>query len=385
MNKKSIGIVGSTGSIGTQSVEVILKNRELFDVNFLLCHSNINEILKQIKLLKPKYAIVLSGNISEDKIGETKIFSKNEDLLNIIRNEKLDLLLSAVVGFAGIIPTLEGIKMGIDIALANKESIVAGGKILLNIAKKTKSQIIPVDSEHSAIFQSLMGQDKSKLCGITLTASGGPFIKRPEDSLTYVSVEETLKHPNWNMGSKITVDSSTMMNKGLELIEARYLFDVEATLLNVVVHPQSVIHSYVSFIDGSIIAQLGFPDMRVPISFALGFPERISSGVKPIDLTKISTLNFYEPDLKKYRCLKVAIDVLHTDSNLLMTVLNAANEVAVELFLKKQIRFTDIPFLVEKTVSRFSDKDIFDIEEIFETDILAREMAKKIYNMELKD
>jgi len=385
MNKKSIGIVGSTGSIGTQSVEVILKNRELFDVNFLLCHSNIDEILKQIKLLKPKYAIVLSGNISEDKIGETKIFSKNEDLLNIIRNEKLDLLLSAMVGFAGIIPTLEGIKMGIDIALANKESIVAGGKILLNIAKKTKSQIIPVDSEHSAIFQSLMGQDKSKVCGITLTASGGPFIKRPGDSLTYVSVEETLKHPNWNMGSKITVDSSTMMNKGLELIEARYLFDIEATLLNVVVHPQSVIHSYVSFIDGSIIAQLGFPDMRVPISFALGFPERISSGVKPIDLTKISTLNFYEPDLKKYRCLKVAIDVLNTDSNLLMTVLNAANEVAVELFLKKQIRFTDIPLLVEKTVSRFSDKDIFDIEEIFETDILAREMAKKIYNMELKD
>jgi 1-deoxy-D-xylulose-5-phosphate reductoisomerase len=230
-----------------------------------------------------------------------------------------------------------------------------------------------------------MGQEKGKVSGITLTASGGPFIKRPGDSLAFVSVEETLKHPNWNMGSKITVDSSTMMNKGLELIEAKYLFDVPAKLLNVVVHPQSVIHSYVSFIDGSTIAQLGFPDMKTPISFALGFPERIVSGVSPIDLIKVSTLNFYEPDLKKYRCLKVAIDVLNTDSNLLMTVLNAANEVAVELFLKKCINFTDISLLVEKTVSCFSDNTILNIEEIFETDILAREMARKIYNTELKD
>jgi 1-deoxy-D-xylulose-5-phosphate reductoisomerase len=380
--KKKIGIVGSTGSIGRQAVDVILKNKDKFDVVFLSCNTNSEEIIKQIKVVKPKFAIILSGKINEDFIDGTKILKTFDDLVSIIRGENLDLILSAAVGFAGIRPTYEAIKSGIDVALANKESIVSGGKILMRLAKEKNVKIIPVDSEHSAIFQCLMGQDKKKVHSITLTASGGPFIKRPDDSLSFVSVEETLKHPNWDMGAKITVDSATMMNKGLELIEAKYLFDVEPDMLNVVIHPQSIIHSFVSFIDGSTIAQMGYPDMKTPISFALGFPERIDAGVNAVDLAKIATLSFYEPDLNKYRCLNIAMKVMKSGSNVLMVVMNAANEVAVELFLKKRIRFTDIPDIVEKTVERFSPVDVLGIDEIFETDILARETCKNIYKKE---
>lgn len=380
--KKKIGIVGSTGSIGRQAVDVILKNKDKFDVVFLSCNTNSEEIIKQIKVVKPKFAIILSGKINEDFIDGTRILKTFDDLVSIIRGENLDLILSAAVGFAGIRPTYEAIKSGIDVALANKESIVSGGKILMRLAKEKNVKIIPVDSEHSAIFQCLMGQDKKKVHSITLTASGGPFIKRPDDSLSFVSVEETLKHPNWDMGAKITVDSATMMNKGLELIEAKYLFDVEPDMLNVVIHPQSIIHSFVSFIDGSTIAQMGYPDMKTPISFALGFPERIDAGVNAVDLAKIATLSFYEPDLNKYRCLNIAMKVMKSGSNVLMVVMNAANEVAVELFLKKRIRFTDIPDIVEKTVERFSPVDVLGIDEIFETDILARETCKNIYKKE---
>jgi 1-deoxy-D-xylulose-5-phosphate reductoisomerase len=380
--KKKIGIVGSTGSIGRQAVDVILKNKDKFDVVFLSCYGNYEEIIKQIKVTSPSFAIILSGKINEDFIDGTRILKTFDDLISIIRGENLDLILSAAVGFAGIRPTYEAIKSGIDVALANKESIVSGGKILMRLAKEKNVKIIPVDSEHSAIFQCLMGQDKKKVHSITLTASGGPFIKRPDDSLSFVSVEETLKHPNWDMGAKITVDSATMMNKGLELIEAKYLFDVEPDMLNVVIHPQSIIHSFVSFIDGSTIAQMGYPDMKTPISFALGFPERIDAGVNAVDLAKIATLSFYEPDLNKYRCLNIAMKVMKSGSNVLMVVMNAANEVAVELFLKKRIRFTDIPDIVEKTVERFSPVDVLGIDEIFETDILARETCKNIYKKE---
>lgn len=382
---KKIGIVGSTGSIGRQAVDVILRNKEAFEVIFLSCKSNIQEMQKQISLLKPKFAIILDGDKGIKDIGNTKILHTLTDLLSVISSQKIDILLSAAVGFSGIRPTYEAIKNGIDVALANKESIVSGGNIFTALAKETGSKIIPVDSEHSAIYQCLMGNDKKKISSITLTASGGPFMKRPDDSLSFVSVEETLKHPNWSMGAKITVDSATMMNKGLELIEAKYLFDVPADKLNVVIHPQSIIHSIVSYIDGSSIAQLGYPDMRTPISFALGFPDRIESGVATLDLAKISKLTFYDPDLNKYRCLKIAIDVLKSDSNVLMIAMNAANEIAVDLFLKKRIKFTDIPDIVEKTVLSFSEKEVSDIEEIFEVDILAREkcnsLCKKDYGV----
>ncbi|MBC7196015.1 MAG: 1-deoxy-D-xylulose-5-phosphate reductoisomerase [Deferribacterales bacterium] len=379
---KKVGIVGSTGSIGRQAVDVILRNKGAFEVVFLSCNSNIQELQKQIALLKPKFAIVLDGNKEIKKIDNTKILHTISDLLSLISTQEIDLLLSAAVGFSGIRPTYEAIKSGIDVALANKESIVSGGKILTYLAKNTGSKIIPVDSEHSAIYQCLMGNDKDKVASITLTASGGPFIKRPDDSLSFVSVEETLKHPNWSMGAKITVDSATMMNKGLELIEAKYLFDVPAEILNVVIHPQSIIHSVVSYIDGSTIAQLGYPDMRTPISFALGFPERVNSGVNTIDLAKISNLTFYEPDFNKYKCLKIAVDVLKSGSNVLMIAMNAANEIAVELFLKRKIKFTDIADIVEKTVYSFAEKEVSDIEEIFEMDILARQTSIKICKTE---
>jgi 1-deoxy-D-xylulose-5-phosphate reductoisomerase len=379
---KKVGIVGSTGSIGRQAVDVILRNKGAFEVVFLSCNSNIQELQKQIALLKPKFAIVLDGNKGIKKIDNTKILHTISDLLSLISTQEIDLLLSAAVGFSGIRPTYEAIKSGIDVALANKESIVSGGKILTFLAKNTGSKIIPVDSEHSAIYQCLMGNDKDKVASITLTASGGPFIKRPDDSLSFVSVEETLKHPNWSMGAKITVDSATMMNKGLELIEAKYLFDVPAEILNVVIHPQSIIHSVVSYIDGSTIAQLGYPDMRTPISFALGFPERVNSGVNTIDLAKISNLTFYEPDFNKYKCLKIAVDVLKSGSNVLMIAMNAANEIAVELFLKRKIKFTDIADIVEKTVYSFAEKEVSDIEEIFEMDILARQTSIKICKTE---
>jgi 1-deoxy-D-xylulose-5-phosphate reductoisomerase len=379
---KKVGIVGSTGSIGRQAVDVILRNKGAFEVVFLSCNSNIQELQKQIALLKPKFAIVLDGNKEIKKIDNTKILHTISDLLSLISTQEIDILLSAAVGFSGIRPTYEAIKSGIDVALANKESIVSGGKILTYLAKNTGSKIIPVDSEHSAIYQCLMGNDKDKVASITLTASGGPFIKRPDDSLSFVSVEETLKHPNWSMGAKITVDSATMMNKGLELIEAKYLFDVPAEILNVVIHPQSIIHSVVSYIDGSTIAQLGYPDMRTPISFALGFPERVNSGVNTIDLAKISNLTFYEPDFNKYKCLKIAVDVLKSGSNVLMIAMNAANEIAVELFLKRKIKFTDIADIVEKTVYSFAEKEVSDIEEIFEMDILARQTSIKICKTE---
>jgi len=248
----------------------------------------------------------------------------------------------------------------------------------METANKHKATIIPVDSEHSAIFQCLMGQDKAKVEKVILTASGGPFRNRPYDSIDLVSKEEALKHPNWNMGAKITIDSATMMNKGLELIEARYLFDFTADKLSVVIHPQSIIHSIVSFIDGSQLAQLGYPDMRTPISFALDFPNRITSGVKSIDFSKIGQLTFMDIDFRKYPCLELAISVLKKDKNSLMIVMNAANEVAVDAFLNDKISFHQIYSVIYETLSHFSEKDIIDIDEIFELDILSRESAKDI-------
>lgn len=380
MVKKNIGIIGSTGSIGTQTVDVILRNRDLFNVVFISCYSNVELLKKQINLLEPAFAVVTSGDVKEKQIGKTKIFCSMEDLTKIIENEKLTTVMASTVGFSGLKPTYSAIEKGIDVALANKESIVTGGEVLISLAKKSGSRIIPVDSEHSAIYQCLMGQKKEYLNSITLTASGGPFRKRPDDSLIYASVEETLRHPNWSMGAKITVDSATMMNKGLEIIEAKYLFDVETEMLKVLIHPESIVHSFVSFMDGSSIAQMGLPDMRTAISFALGLPERIDSGVAPLDLSKVAKLTFYEPDAKKYRCLSLAIDILKTGSNILLTAMNAANEIAVELFLKKCIKFTDIPELVEKTVSQFPQGVILSIDEILKTDILAREKTYKIYN-----
>ncbi len=378
---KNIGIIGSTGSIGTQSLDVISRNKNLFSIKFLSSHSNIDLVKQQIKDFSPEFVVLTGIKGDSEEYEGTKIFYGIKNLINIIENENLDLVLSSAVGFAGIKPTFASVKKGINVALANKESIVSGGLALLNVAKKTGSEIIPVDSEHSAIYQSLMGHNKDEVHKIILTASGGSFRNRPEDSLELVSVEETLKHPNWDMGSKITVDSATMMNKGLELIEARYLFDISPKKLDVVIHPQSIIHSIVSYKDGSMIAQMGLPDMRVPISFALGFPSRIESGSDFLDLSKGLSLSFEEPNYNKYPCLKTAIEVLNEDKNSLMIVMNAANEIAVNIFLKGNLEFIKISEIVNKTLNFFKAENIIDIDEIIRIDSLARKKALEIVDL----
>lgn len=374
---KRVGIVGSTGSIGTQALDVIRRHKDKFKVSFLTCNANIELLIKQSEEFHPDYAVSTSEKI-EHPSDKTKYLSGTNELIRIVENEPIDLILIAATGFAGVLPTYTAAKRGITIALANKESIVAAGPIIKETALKNGSTIIPVDSEHSAIFQCLMGQDRSKIDKVILTASGGPFRSRPYDSIELVRKEEALKHPNWNMGAKITIDSATMMNKGLELIEARYLFDLTPDKLSVIIHPQSIIHSLVSFIDGSHLAQLGYPDMRTPISFALDYPNRISSGVKSLDFKEIGQLTFLEVDFRKYRCLELAIGVLNKDKNSLMIVMNAANEVAVESFLKDVISFHQIYNVIDETLSQFSERDIMEIDEIFELDILSREAAKRI-------
>ena len=350
MSKKRIGIIGSTGSVGYQAVEVVLANRELFDVVFLTAHTNKQLLFKQVERLDASYGVITSE-------------SGDNAIAEILDGERPDMVLHAASGVGGIKPAYEIAARGIDMALANKESIVAAGELILEAAKTNGSKIIPVDSEHSAIFQCLMGQRKKSLSAITLTASGGPFRNRPSDAMDYVSMQEALRHPNWSMGQKISVDSATMMNKGLELIEARYLFDIDPNMLEVVVHPESIVHSFVTFKDGSTIAQLGRPDMRIPISFALGFPERIVSGAEPAELWKLGKLTFEKPDLKRFKCLDIAVKILREDSAPLMAAMNAANEAAVRAFLNNDLSFCGIADVVEETVSKTSHKKASTIEE----------------------
>lgn len=373
-----IGIIGATGSIGTQTIDVILKNPSHFSVTFLTTHGNMDLIQQQVELVQPAYVVITGDHHSQVEIGGAKVLYGMDALIDLIRNEPLDLVLSSAVGFAGIRPTMECAERGIDVALANKESIVSGGLPLLKTAERNGAAIIPVDSEHSAIYQCLMGHSKKDVSKIILTASGGSFRNRPMDSFEHISISETLNHPNWSMGHKITVDSATMMNKGLELIEARYLFDVTPDKLDVVIHPQSIIHSMVSYSDGSMIAQMGLPDMRVPISFALGYPERINSGADFFDLSVPHTLTFEPPNLDKYPCLKIAIDVLNEDQNSLMVVMNAANEVAVEMFLKGRLDFLKIADVVEKALNFFEPANIFDMNQIIELDERSRQKVREL-------
>ncbi len=375
---KKIGIIGSTGSIGKQCLDVIKQNKNQFEIIFLSSFGINTGILEQVEKLQPKFAIITGLNKKFDNIGNTKILTGTENLINVIKNEEMDLVISSAVGFAGIKPTLACVEAGIDIGLANKESIVSGGLPILKKAEENNVKIIPVDSEHSAIYQCIAGQNKKFIKRVILTASGGSFRNRPLDSLDYVSLEETLKHPNWNMGSKVTIDSATMMNKGLELIEALYLFDLEPNQLDVVIHPQSIIHSMVEYVDSSILAQMGYPDMRTPISYALGYPDRINSGTDFFDFTKSPSLTFMQPDFLKYPCLKIAMDVLKENKNTLFIVMNAANEVAVNNFINGKIKFVDISKIIDKTLNFFSPENIFNIDEIFKLDSLARNKAEEI-------
>jgi len=365
---KKIGIVGATGSIGSQAIDVIKEYLDDFEVVFLSAYKNEEKLLNFKLQVNAKYA-VLTGKQPEND----EILYGEQELLRIIDNEEVDIVLSAAVGFSGLIPTYHSIKRGIDVALANKESLVTAGLILTKLASKTGCKIIPVDSEHSAIFQSMLGHQTEDLEKIILTASGGPFRNRPVDSLEFVEIEEALKHPNWKMGKKITVDSATMMNKGLELIEARFLFDVPVEKLDVVIHPESIVHSMVLFCDGSYIAQLGYPDMKIPIAYALSYPKRINLKTKRIDFYRLSKLTFDKPDFTKYPCLKIAFDILKNDKSSYYIALNGANEIAVESFLNRNIKFIDIAKIIEEVLNLIEPKDVNSIEEIVEFDRYVRE------------
>lgn len=376
---KNIGIIGATGSIGIQAAEILYKHRDTFNVKFLSCHNNVNELLKQISLLKPEYAVITGEAVLENVTG-TKVLYGMDALTTLISETsgELDLVLSSAVGFAGIMPTYTALKCGTDVALANKESIVAAGSTMMQAAENSNASIIPVDSEHSAIYQCLKGHGNSFINKVILTASGGPFRYRPADSMTYVNIGETLKHPNWNMGNKITVDSATMMNKGLELIEAHYLFNIPPSKLDVYIHPQSIFHSIVSFIDGSNLAHIGLPDMKAPISYALGFPDRLYWGAEPMSPQLLNGLTFFKPDINKYPCFAIALDVLEAGKNSLMITMNAANEVAVDAFLSGLIKYTNIPQVIGKTLELFTPRDISNIDEIISLDTVVREKAIKI-------
>jgi len=369
---KRIGIVGSTGSIGTQALDVIRLNPEKYKIVFLSCNNNVELLQKQAAEFAPDFICTTGAKHPNGSLNGLN------SLLELIRTQDLDLVLLAAVGAAGIAPAYETVCRGVDLALANKESIVAAGRIILNKAKETGSRVIPVDSEHSAIFQALHGQKKEHVEKIMLTASGGAFRNTPVDALEFMKPADALKHPNWCMGSKITVDSATMMNKGLELIEARYLFDTPPEKLGVVIHPQSIVHSYVTFKDGSMLAQLGDSDMRTPISYAMAYPERTVSGVKALDLTEIGKLTFLKPELEKYECLKIALEVLKKDVSSPMIVMNAANEIAVEEFINGRIKYLRVPSLIRETL----DKCFFDepdsIEAVLDIDRAAREQALTI-------
>lgn len=417
ISEKEIIILGSTGSIGRQTLEVA-RNFNI-KVCGLSANTNIELLEEQAREFGPKAVAVAD----EEKAAKLRISLKDtgievlagmEGQRRLVSMHEGDTVVTAMVGIAGLVPTLEAIKNGKNIALANKETLVTAGKIVMDAAAKSGVSIIPVDSEHSAIFQCLEGNNKSAVkinedatasnasdnkskiknngsgksnkngavCNspvkrLLLTASGGPFRGRRADELKSVAREEALKHPNWCMGNKITIDSATLMNKGLEVIEARWLFDIEEDRIQVLVHPQSIIHSMVEYVDGSIIAQLGSPDMRIPIQYAITYPERKGNSFTRIDLLKIGSLTFEEPDLKTFRCLSLAYDALK-DGGTMPVVLNAANEVAVELFLQDRIAFLDIPELIGEAMGRHTIIENPSLEDILETDMDARRQVMKL-------
>ena len=378
---KKILILGSTGSIGINTLNVIRKFPDKFVISALTVNKRIDLLEPQIEEFKPEFVVVQNKDFAKElksKIkGKCEVLSGKEGLLYAAANIEYDVLIGAMVGFAGLAPTIEAIKRGKRIALANKETLVVAGELVTELCRKYNAQIIPVDSEHSAIYQCLVGEKDNQVNKLILTASGGPFLNISKETFCNVTVEQALNHPNWNMGNKITIDSASMMNKGLEVIEAHWLFGISKNKIEVVIHPQSIIHSLVEFIDGSIKAQLGLPDMKLPIQYALSFPERLANDFPRVSLQEIGNLNFYEPDFNKFECLKIAYDVLET-GGVAPCILNAANEVAVEKFLNGQIKFSYIPAIINQALDNFENHKQPDLEMIFEYDHLTREFAKNL-------
>ncbi len=385
MSKKRIAIFGSTGSIGTQALEVIRANPELFEAEILTAQTNDELLIKQALEFTPN-AVVIGDDTRYQKVKEAlantdiKVFAGEDALVEAADFDTYDVMLAAIVGFAGLKPTLKAVEKGKMVALANKETLVVAGDIVMQKAIEKQVPILPVDSEHSAIFQCLVGETRNRIEKIILTASGGPFLGKKPNFLVNVKRDHALQHPNWNMGAKISIDSATLMNKGLEMIEAKWLFNLKPDQIQVVVHPQSIVHSMVQFEDGSIKAQMGLPDMKLPIQYALGFPQRIKNDFPRLDFRKYPTLGFEEPDVKTFRNLALAIEALNKGGNV-PCVLNAANEIAVWAFLRNRIGFLDMTAMVEKTMENVAFIEKPSLQEYFDSDGEARNFAASLIQL----
>lgn len=369
---KKIAILGSTGSIGTQTLDIVRNYSEELQVVALAAGSNVELLEKQIREFQPKVVAMWSEKAALDlkqRISDLKVevLTGMEGLLAIAVLPEVEVLVTAIVGMIGIRPTIEAIKAGKDIALANKETLVCAGHIIMPLAKEYNVAILPVDSEHSAIFQSLNGEPKNRISKILLTASGGPFRGKKREELQNMQVEDALKHPNWSMGRKITIDSSTLVNKGLEVMEAKWLFGVEPEQIQVVVHPQSIIHSMVEYVDGAVIAQLGIPDMKLPIQYALFYPDRRVMNEKKLDFFELQNMTFEKPDTETFYGLKLAYEALRSGGNV-PTIYNAANEKAVALFLEKKISYLQIPEMIERSMCKIGKIENPNVEQILETE-----------------
>ncbi|MFD3156557.1 1-deoxy-D-xylulose-5-phosphate reductoisomerase [Haloimpatiens sp. FM7330] len=382
---KNISILGATGSIGTQTLDVIRNAKQSFCLQGISANTSYDKVIQIIKEFDVKYVAITEKNTYEKVKNycsssnlKTNVLYGLEGLNTIATLDEVDVVVTSVVGMIGLVPTLKAIKAGKDIALANKETLVVGGELVINEAQKNNVKILPVDSEHGAIFQCLQGNKKEDIYKIILTASGGPFRGRQRDELINIKPEEALKHPKWNMGKKISIDSSTLMNKGLEVIEAHWLFDVNYDDIQVVIHPQSIVHSMIEYKDASVIAQLAVPDMRLPIQYALNYPIREKSIVNRLDFYEVSKLTFEKPDMNTFRCLKLAYDAGKL-GGIMPTVLNSANEVAVELFLNNKIKYLQIESIIEECLSKFKNIVNPNLEDILNTDKKVRDYIKSKY------
>jgi 1-deoxy-D-xylulose-5-phosphate reductoisomerase len=378
---KKLLVMGSSGSIGESTLEVVRLHRDQFSIEGLAVNSNTDVLMKQAIEFEPKYVAIRDEKKAEELVkalpSTIRVFKGRQGLTQIAQECGYDIFVGAMVGFAGLPPTLEAIKRGKRIALANKETLVAAGELVTELCRQHQAELLPIDSEHSAIFQCLAGEQIEEVAKIILTASGGPFYTMSKSDFEHVTVEQALNHPTWKMGAKITVDSATMMNKGLEVIEARWLFDVPKEKIDVVIHPQSIIHSMVAFTDGSIKAQLSVPDMKIPIQYALSYPRRFKADYVHTSLPAIGTMTFFEPDHTRFECLKLAYDALQAGGTT-PCILNASNEVAVARFLRGDIGFTGIPYILNKTLDRIAAVGHPRFEDIIECDRHARQTAEAI-------
>lgn len=380
---KKLALLGSTGSIGVNALKVIEAYPEEYEVIALAAGRNISLLLEQIESFKPKAVAVLEASRAQEmkaqlpRAAETQIFFGPEGFMHVAALDAVDTVISAMTGAAGLLPTYSAIKAGKNIALANKETMVMAGALVMAEARRRSVSVLPIDSEHSAILQSLQGHPKENLRRVILTASGGPFRNLSLEEMRGITAARALNHPNWNMGPKVSIDSATLMNKGLEVIEAKWLFDLEMEQIHILIHSQSIVHSMVEYTDGSVICQMGIPDMLIPISYALSYPQHMRNQLPPLELEQVGTLSFEKPDLKRFRCLALALEASRIGGSM-PCVLNGANEVAVDSFLHGGIGFLDIPDMIERTMETHQVHAVDDLEAVMRADSWARKTARDL-------